>query len=55
LGYEIVMRQNALELSIRYRSKRDCDERTQLDAYLSRVILAESVGALRGNFVRDRS
>jgi hypothetical protein len=29
------------------------DERTQVDTYLSCVILAESVGALWGNFVRD--
>ena len=29
------------------------DERTQVDTYLSCVILAESVGALYGNFVRD--
>ncbi|MHB8726457.1 MAG: c-type cytochrome [Casimicrobiaceae bacterium] len=29
------------------------DERTQTDTYLSCVILAESVGALWGNFVRD--
>ncbi len=29
------------------------DERTQVDTYLSCVILAESMGALWGNFVRD--
>jgi hypothetical protein len=29
------------------------EERTQVDTYLSCVILAESVGSLWGNFVRD--